>query len=140
MSNRVLIIEDHDLNRVLFRDLLKNYGYETLEAKNIKEGRDVLHNEPIDLLLIDIKPNDQEAINLIKWVKTDLLLKDVSVVAITAYTFKNNEIKIKASGVDAYLTKPISIEKFTNTIKQCINNKRRVSPIFFSSMQRASSI
>ena len=140
MSNKVLIIEEHDLNRVLFRDLLRNYGYETFEAKNLKEGRDLLHNEPIDLLLIDIKPNDQEAINLIKWVKTDLLLKDVSVVAITAYAFKNNEIKIKASGVDAYLTKPISIEKFTHTIKQCINNKRRVSPIFFSSMQRASSI
>lgn len=114
----VLIVEDNDLNMKLFRDLLQAHGYRTLHTR---DGKDVLEiarlNKP-DLILMDIQLPEVSGLEITKWLKDDLELKKIPVIAVTAFAMKGDEEKIRAGGCEDYLSKPISIGKFISTVKK----------------------
>jgi two-component system, cell cycle response regulator DivK len=118
MTKTILIVEDNELNMKLFNDLLEARGYRVVKTRS---GHDVIQlardNSP-DLILMDIQLPEISGLDVTSWLKDEDDLKHIPVIAITAFAMKGDEEKIKAGGCDGYLSKPISIPKFIETIQQ----------------------
>src|SRR5262249_41820423 len=110
MPKSVMIVEDNELNMKLFHDLLQAYGHRTIGTRN---GFDVL-----DLALMDIQLPEVSGLEVTKWLKEDPELKVIPVVAVTAFAMKGDEERIREGGCEAYLSKPISVPKFIDTIRR----------------------
>jgi two-component system, cell cycle response regulator DivK len=106
MPKTVLIVEDNELNMKLFHDLLEAHGYETVGTRNGIEALDLARKHKPDLIL-----------EVTKWLKDDPELKPIPVVAVTAFAMKGDEERIREGGCEAYLSKPISVGKFIETIR-----------------------
>ncbi|OYU50310.1 MAG: two-component system response regulator [Rhizobiales bacterium PAR1] len=120
MGKTVLIVEDNDLNMKLFNDLLEAHGYSTLKARAGLEGFDLARQHHPDLVLMDIQLPEVSGIDIIKLLKEDEHLRQIPVIAITAFAMKGDEERIRESGCEGYLSKPISVSKFIETVRSFI--------------------
>ena len=120
MAKTVLIVEDNELNMKLFRDLLEAHGYETSGTSNGFEELDIARKTRPDLILIDIQLPQVSGLEVTKWIKDDPELRAIPVVAVTAFAMKGDEERIREGGCEAYLSKPISVGKFIETVRRFI--------------------
>ncbi|CDO61437.1 Chemotaxis protein CheV [Candidatus Phaeomarinobacter ectocarpi] len=121
MSKRVLIVEDNELNMKLFHDLLDAHGYETLQTRDGMEALEIARSERPDLILMDIQLPEVSGLEVTKWLKEDDSLKQIPVVAVTAFAMKGDEEKIRQGGCEAYIAKPISVAQFMETVQRFLN-------------------
>ncbi|MCP1335255.1 response regulator [Futiania mangrovi] len=117
MAKKVLIVEDNDLNMKLFHDLLDAHGYDTLQTKDGMEALELARVHHPDLILMDIQLPEVSGLEVTKWLKEDDDLKAIPVIAVTAFAMKGDEEKIRDGGCEAYISKPISVTQFLDTIK-----------------------
>ena len=117
MAKTVLIVEDNELNMKLFNDLLEANGYSVLQARNGHEAMDAARANLPDLVLMDIQLPEISGLEIIKWMKEAEDLKHIPIVAITAFAMKGDEERIRAGGCEAYLSKPISVVNFLETVR-----------------------
>jgi two-component system, cell cycle response regulator DivK len=71
-----------------------------------------------DLILMDIQLPEVSGLEVTQWLKDDEELRTIPVVAVTAFAMKGDEEKIRQGGCEAYLSKPISVARFFDTIDQ----------------------
>ena len=115
---RVLVVEDDELNMKLFTDLLEARGYEVLQTQDGVRALDMAREHRPDLILMDIQLPEVSGIDVTKWLKADDELKHIPVIAVTAFAMKGDEEKIRASGCEAYISKPISVSHFLETVAE----------------------
>ena len=117
-AHTVLIVEDNELNLKLFTDLLQAQGYRVISTQDGMAALDMARAERPDLILMDIQLPEVSGIDVTKWLKADDELKDIPVIAVTAFAMKGDEEKIRASGCEAYISKPISVSHFLETVSE----------------------
>ncbi len=117
MAKTILIVEDNELNMKLFNDLLEANGYQTLQARNGHDAMAIAREHIPDLVLMDIQLPEVSGLEIIKWMKDAEDLKHIPIVAITAFAMKGDEERIRAGGCEAYLSKPISVVNFLETVR-----------------------
>ena len=117
MSKKVLIVEDNELNMKLFHDLLEAQGYETLETREGLSALSMARVHRPDLILMDIQLPEISGLEVTKWLKDDESLAHIPVIAVTAFAMKGDEERIREGGCEAYMSKPISVGKFIETIR-----------------------
>jgi two-component system, cell cycle response regulator DivK len=120
MAKTVLIVEDNELNMKLFRDLLEAHGYQTSGTSNGFEALDLVRKLRPDLVLMDIQLPQVSGLEVTRWIKDDPELRSIPVVAVTAFAMKGDEERIREGGCEAYLSKPISVGKFIETVRRFI--------------------
>ena len=120
LAKTVLIVEDNELNMKLFHDLLDAHGYRILQTKDGMEALDIAREHHPDLILMDIQLPEVSGLEVTKWLKDDPELKAIPVVAVTAFAMKGDEERIREGGCEAYLSKPISVGKFIETVRRFI--------------------
>jgi two-component system cell cycle response regulator DivK len=120
MAKTVLIVEDNELNMKLFRDLLEAHGYATSGTSNGFEALDLVRKLRPDLVLMDIQLPQVSGLEVTRWIKDDPELRMIPVVAVTAFAMKGDEERIREGGCEAYLSKPISVGKFIETVRRFI--------------------
>jgi len=118
MSKTVLVVEDNELNMKLFHDLLDVNGYHTLQTKDGMEALDIAREHKPDLILMDIQLSEVSGLEVTKWLKEDDNLCRIPVVAVTAFAMKGDEEIIREGGCEAYISKPISVSNFLETVKK----------------------
>ena len=122
-TKTVMIVEDNELNMKLFHDLLEAHGISTIQTK---DGRNVLQlardNKP-DLILMDIQLPEVSGLDVTRWLKEDDDLKSIPVIAVTAFAMKGDEQKIREGGCEDYISKPISVTRFMETIQKYLEGK-----------------
>jgi len=123
MTKTVLIVEDNELNMKLFNDLLEAHGYATVQTRNGMEAIDLARLHRPDLILMDIQLPEVSGLQVTQWIKSDEELKHIPVIAITAFAMKGDEEKIRQGGCEAYLSKPISVVKFLETVKSYLGER-----------------
>ncbi|MFO0389985.1 MAG: response regulator [Alphaproteobacteria bacterium] len=123
MKKRILIVEDNDLNLKLFRDLLGAHGYETIETKEGIEAITLTRSEKPDLILMDIQLPEISGLDVTRRIKADETLRAIPIIAVTAFAMKDDEEKILAAGCEAYISKPISIMSFLNTVRRFLGEE-----------------
>ncbi len=116
----VLIVEDNELNMKLFNDLLDAHGYRTLQTRDGMEALDMARTHKPDLILMDIQLPEVSGLEVTKWLKADDELQGIPVVAVTAFAMKGDEEKIREGGCEAYISKPISVATFLDTVRKFI--------------------
>src|SRR6056297_911367 len=117
MQKTVLIVEDNELNMKLFNDLLEAHGFSTLKTASGIEAMELARAHHPDLILMDIQLPEVSGLEVTKWLKEDEDLRDIPVVAVTAFAMKGDEERIREGGCEAYLSKPISVAKFIETVR-----------------------
>jgi two-component system, cell cycle response regulator DivK len=122
MQKSILIVEDNELNMKLFNDLLEAHGYKTLQTRNGKEAIELTRLHKPDLILMDIQLPEVSGLQVTQWIKQDEELRHIPVIAITAFAMKGDEERILAGGCEAYMSKPISILKFLETVRRFLNH------------------
>jgi two-component system, cell cycle response regulator DivK len=120
LAKTVLIVEDNELNMKLFHDLLEAHGYDTVGTHNGVEAIELARAHRPDLILMDIQLPDVSGLEVTKWIKGDPDLHRIPVVAVTAFAMRGDEERMRQGGCEAYLSKPISIAKFLETVRQFI--------------------
>ena len=122
MPKRVMIVEDNELNMKLFNDLLEANGYETVKTRNGLEALDLARENRPDLILMDIQLPEVSGLEVTKWLKEDDELHAIPVIAVTAFAMKGDEERIRQGGCEAYISKPISVSKFVETVRSYIGD------------------
>ena len=120
MPKTVLIVEDNELNMKLFHDLLQANGFDTIETRNGIEALDLARKHKPDLILMDIQLPEVSGLEVTKWIKEDEELRSIPVIAVTAFAMKGDEERIREGGCEAYLSKPISVSKFLETVRHFV--------------------
>jgi len=117
MAKTVLVVEDNELNMKLFHDLLEASGYNIVQTRNGLEAIDLAREHHPDLILMDIQLPEVSGLEVTKWIKEDDELRAIPVIAVTAFAMKGDEERIRQGGCEAYLSKPISVVTFLDTVK-----------------------
>jgi two-component system, cell cycle response regulator DivK len=120
MVKTVLIVEDNELNMKLFRDLLEAHGYKTLQTRNGIEAIALARKHRPDLIVMDIQLPEVSGLDVTKWLKEDDSLRHIPIVAVTAFAMKGDEERIREGGCEAYVSKPISISQFLETVRSLV--------------------
>jgi two-component system cell cycle response regulator DivK len=118
MRNAVLIIEDHEDNRRIIRDLLTSAGYEIIEATSAGEGVTVAETYRPSLILMDIQLPDFDGYEATRRIKANPSLCHIPVIAVTSYALSGDEVKALEAGCDAYVTKPFSPRALLTKIRE----------------------
>jgi len=118
MTKTVLIVEDNELNMKLFHDLLDAHGYRTLQTPSGIDALGLARKHRPNLILMDIQLPEVSGLEVTKWLKDDEELRDIPVIAVTAFAMKGDEERIRQGGCEAYISKPISIVAFLDTVRR----------------------
>jgi two-component system, cell cycle response regulator DivK len=116
VGQKILVVEDNELNLKLFCDLLRAHGYET---EPVRDGRDAVDRARAfapDLVVMDIQMPYVSGLELIEQMKADNGLKRTPIMAVTAYAAKGDEERIRDAGAEGYVSKPISVVKFVEAV------------------------
>jgi two-component system, cell cycle response regulator DivK len=121
MPKTVLIVEDNELNMKLFNDLLEAHGYTTIQTNSGVEAVELARRHRPNLILMDIQLPEVSGLEVTQWLKDDDELRSIPIVAITAFAMRGDEEKIRQGGCEAYLSKPISVVKFLETVRNYVS-------------------
>lgn len=125
MANElILIVEDHEKNRKLVRDVLKFKGYEVIEAETGEEGvRLALERRP-SLVLMDIRLPGTDGVEALRRIRADVTTRAIPIMAITASVMTEDRQKIMDAGFDAYQSKPLNVKHFVAAVEQLLERTR----------------
>jgi len=116
----ILIVEDNEKNMKLARDVLQSKGYATLEAVTGEEGVRMAIEKKPDLVLMDIQLPGINGIEALRRVRADPGCAPIPVVAFTASVTPTDRSQISAAGFDGFLSKPINLKEFLETVKRLL--------------------
>jgi two-component system cell cycle response regulator DivK len=120
MAKRILVVEDNDLNRKLFCDLLRANGF---AVEPVADGETVIERTRQfvpNLVIMDISLPTVSGLDLIEAIKADKDLRAIPILAVTAYAGKGDEDRIRQAGAEGYLAKPVSIGPFMVAVRKLI--------------------
>jgi two-component system cell cycle response regulator DivK len=122
--NTILIVEDNEKNMKLARDILRAKGYAVLEAVNGLDGVKLALEHVPDLVLMDIQLPDINGIEAFTRIRAYEGTAKVPVVAFTASVTVNDRSRIGDAGFDAFITKPINLKQFLDTVQRFLAEGR----------------
>ena len=122
MAKTILIVEDNELNMKLFNDLLEAKGYSVVQTKNGMEALELAREHKPDLILMDIQLPEVSGLEVTKWIKEDETIAHIPVIAVTAFAMKGDEERIRQGGCEAYISKPISVASFLQTVQSHVGD------------------
>jgi len=119
---KILIVEDNALNIKLFCDLLAAHGHEPEAVTDSRFALDAARQFSPDLVITDIQLPHISGLELIRMMRSDEGLAAVPIMAVTAYSAQGDEERIRAAGAQAYVSKPISVVRFAETVDQLLKS------------------
>lgn len=121
MNGSILLIEDEKLMRVTLEDALRSEGYDVVSFETGTEAMDFLMNNPIDVIVTDVRLPDIDGISLIKKISST---NDALVIVMTAFGTIKDAVEAMKLGAFDYITKPFSLEEFFLLIEKALDVKR----------------
>lgn len=118
MNRRILIVDDNPTNRRLAASVLALEGYAVDQAQDAEHAQAYLASIVPDLILMDIALPGMDGLSLTRRIKSDPRLRDIPVVALTAFAMKGDEQKARDAGCVGYLTKPIDTREFAHQVAE----------------------
>jgi two-component system response regulator (stage 0 sporulation protein F) len=120
MKNKILIIEDNENERLLYKEELEKEGYEILTASSGKEGLSFIENEKLDLIILDLRMPEMDGLEVLGKILSKR--KNLPVIIYTSYSqYRNNFLSWAA---DAYIIKSTDMDELKNKIKEILRSKK----------------
>jgi two-component system, cell cycle response regulator DivK len=102
----ILVIEDHEENRRILRDLLASARYEMLEAMTGEDGLRMAEAHRPNVILMDIQLPGLDGFEVTRRIKADPALNHIRIIAVTSYAMSGDDAKAFEAGCDGYVAKP----------------------------------
>jgi len=118
MGKRILVIEDHEDNRRILRDLLSSAGFDLIEAMTGDEGVAMAQEHRPDLILMDIQLPGLDGYQATRRIKADPALRQIPVIAVTSFALSGDDVKAYEAGCDGYVTKPYSPRQLLAKVRE----------------------
>ena len=120
---KILVVEDNALNIKLFCDLLAAHGHQPEAVLDSRLALEAARTFKPDLVITDIQLPHVTGLELMELLRADADLKDVPIMAVTAYAAHGDDERIRAAGAQAYVSKPISVVRFAETVEELLAGK-----------------
>jgi two-component system cell cycle response regulator DivK len=127
VGQKILVVEDNELNLKLFCDLLRAHGY---EAEPVRDGREAVERARAfspELVIMDIQMPYITGLELIEQMKADEELRGIPIMAVTAYAAKGDEERIREAGAEGYVSKPIALMRFIEAVRNLLKDRETVA-------------
>ena len=124
MPRKILIVEDNEDNRELAVKVLRNKGFETVEAVDGEQAIEKAVSEKPDLILLDISLPKLDGYEVARRLKDMDEFKEIPIVAFTAHAMKGDREKVIVAGFEGYISKPINVREFPDQVRLYIRGKR----------------
>ena len=124
---KILIVEDNALNIKLFCDLLAAHGHEPEAVTDSRNALDAARAFSPDLVITDIQLPHVSGLELIRLIRKDEQLSEIPIMAVTAYSTTEDEERIRGAGAQAYVSKPISVVRFAQTVDDLLAGKHELA-------------
>jgi two-component system cell cycle response regulator DivK len=121
---KVLVVEDNELNMRLFCDLLDAFGFDTLQCRDGARAVELAREHQPALIVMDIQLPDVSGLDITRWIKDDESIRDIPVLAVTAFAMRSDEKLVREAGCEAYLSKPIQMRSFRSTVEGLIADRQ----------------
>ena len=113
----ILIVDDNVDNLELTQILLESEGFEVRVAEDAGQALERLRTYRPRLILMDVQLPGMDGLELTRQLRRDASLREVVIVALTAYAMKGDEDEARAAGCDGYITKPINTRTFPEAVR-----------------------
>ncbi len=121
MTQKILVVEDQEDNRIILRDLLTSAGFDVIEALNGQAGVDLAETERPDLILMDIQLPVLDGYEATRRIKGNPSLSSIPIIAVTSYALSGDEAKAMAAGCDGYVTKPFRSRDLLEKVREFLS-------------------
>ena len=125
----VLIVDDNAINIELASFVLDAAGFKVESVQDPTLALTHVAQSRPDLILMDIQMPGIDGLELTRRLKSDPATRDIVVVAFTAYAMKGDEARLRAAGCDAYVSKPIDVATFAQTVRAYLGAGAGVPPV-----------
>ena len=114
-GERILVVEDHEKNMKLFRDVLLATGYSTLEATTGEDAVALAVSRTPALVLMDVQLPGIDGVEALVRLRRDARTESIPVLALTAQAMHGDRERFLAAGFDGYLSKPMDVAELIRT-------------------------
>ncbi|MGR8920928.1 MAG: response regulator [Gammaproteobacteria bacterium] len=121
----ILVVEDNEMNMKLARDVLEARGYETLEAGTGEDGVAMAGEHQPDLVLMDIQLPGIDGVEAFRRLRDAPQTAHIPIIAFTASVMVSDKSRLTDAGFDAFLSKPIELKSFLDTIAAVLERSRQ---------------
>ncbi len=122
-SRKILVVDDNQDSRELVVKILKNRGYQMIEAVDGEDALEKAMAEKPDLILMDISIPKLDGYEVTRMLKSQVKFKDTPIIALTAHAMKGDREKALEAGCEGYISKPIDIHELPDQIKSYLKEK-----------------
>jgi two-component system, cell cycle response regulator DivK len=127
LSNQDTRVEDNHIHANLIKDVLEIKGFATVRAENGIEAQKLARDRRPDLVIMDIQIPEVSGIEVTKAIKADPDLKDIPIIAVTAFASEKDEQNIRRAGASDIITKPFSVPNLLETIIKYLGDPAKPS-------------
>ena len=124
MANKIiLLVEDDFMNMRLAQHILELEGYTVLKAATANEALTQIESTLPDLILMDAQLPDMDGMTVVRILRENTITRDVTILALTACAMKGDRERMLRMGCDGYISKPINVQDFTDTVRRFLVQK-----------------
>jgi two-component system cell cycle response regulator DivK len=117
-GERVLVVEDNQLNMKLLRDVLRRSGYAVVEANTGRSAIRLAALQAPVLVLMDVQLPDLDGIEALRRLREEQRTAAIPVLAVTAQAMERDRERLLAAGFDGYISKPVDVAALLATVKR----------------------
>ncbi len=122
-AGHILIVDDHPDTRIILRHYFEAKGFNVREAHDGIEALAEMRASRPDAVILDIQMPHLDGIGVLKAVRSDEVLREIPILALSAHALSDEVQRIKDAGADRYLAKPADPKSVLATIKQLLEGQ-----------------
>jgi two-component system cell cycle response regulator DivK len=120
MKRKILLVEDNEDNRIIYRVSLEHFGYDVIEALDGQAGIDLAFETLPDLILMDISIPEIDGWEATRILKADARTGHIPIIALTAHAMHADRERAAAAGCDGYLAKPVEPRRVVDEVERLL--------------------
>lgn len=128
MNSTILLVEDNEDNRTIYRTILEHVGYVVVEAADGEEGIRRARDSSPDLILMDVSIPKINGWDATRTLKADPNTRHIPIIALTAHALEQDRERAREAGCDGYLAKPIPPREVIEEVRRFLGSSEPTAP------------
>ena len=124
-SLSTLVVEDEPINQQILQAILNKLGHRTSLAENGQVALELLLSNHFDIVLMDVQMPEMDGFEATRKIRTSKKfehIRNIPIIALTAYAMANDKERCLASGMSGYLAKPVDMQQLGTLLQQLTSN------------------
>jgi CheY-like chemotaxis protein len=119
-GHTILLVEDNEDNRVVYRTMLAHFGFRVVEATDGHEALRLVRDDRPDLILMDISIPVMDGWETTRTLKADPGTAGIPVIAVTAHALESDRARAEQIGFNLFLTKPVEPRRVVTEVRRLL--------------------